>query len=227
MKEIGDNMEYLDIYDENKKYLGKYSREYVHQNALWHNTVHCWLYDTYGNVYFQIRKEEEKLYTTASGHVLSGETIKEAFGREVKEEIGINIPYEDAIFIDTHEYKADKIKKDGTIFKDRAFVNVYGYLYSNQDTDFKFDLSEVNGLVKRLRVRQVLEISSEYERKYYESYIGNVLEGLVEVHKDGKVIVLTSNYISVIVDDIIDSNMVVKVRIDRVDDYNNVYGSLV
>ena len=141
-------MEYLDIYDENKNYLGKYSREYVHQNALWHNTVHCWLYDAYGNVYFQIRKEEEKLYTTASGHVLSGETIKEAFGREVKEEIGINIPYEDAIFIDTHEYKADKIKKDGTIFKDRAFVNVYGYLYANEDTDFKFDLSEVDGLVK-------------------------------------------------------------------------------
>jgi len=164
MKEIGDNMEYLDIYDENKKYLGKYSREYVHQNALWHNTVHCWLYDTYGNVYFQIRKEEEKLYTTASGHVLSGETIKEAFGREVKEEIGINIPYEDAIFIDTHEYKADKIKKDGTIFKDRAFVNVYGYLYSNQDTDFKFDLSEVNGLVK-INAKEALKLFNEENRE--------------------------------------------------------------
>lgn len=157
-------MEYLDIYDENKNYLGRYSREYVHQNALWHNTVHCWLYDTYGNVYFQIRKEEEKLYTTASGHVLSGETIKEAFGREVKEEIGIDIPYENAIFIDTHEYKADKIKKDGTIFKDRAFVNVYGYLYSNEDTDFKFDLSEVNGLVK-INAKETLKLFNEENKE--------------------------------------------------------------
>lgn len=149
-------MEYLDVYDENKNYLGKYSREYVHQNALWHNTVHCWIYDKDGNVYFQIRKEEEKLYTTASGHVLSGETIKEAFGREVKEEIGIEIPYEDAILIDTHEYKADKIKKEGTVFKDRAFVNVYGYLYSD-DKKFKFDLSEVNGLVK-INAKETLKL---------------------------------------------------------------------
>jgi len=149
-------MEYLDIYDENKNYLGKYSREYVHQNALWHNTVHCWIYDKEGNVYFQIRKEEEKLYTTASGHVLAGETIKEAFGREVKEEIGIDIQYEDAILIDTHQYKADKIKKDGTVFKDRAFVNVYGYLYSD-DKKFKFDLSEVKGLVK-INAKETLKL---------------------------------------------------------------------
>ena len=73
-------MEYLDIYDEEKKFLGTEERNIVHRDALWHNTVHCWLYDIEGNVYFQIRKEEEKLYTTASGHVLAGETIKEAFG---------------------------------------------------------------------------------------------------------------------------------------------------
>lgn len=69
-------MEYLDIYDENKNYLGKELRKVVHEKALWHNTVHCWLYDNKGNVYFQIRKEEQTFYTTASGHVLAGESIK-------------------------------------------------------------------------------------------------------------------------------------------------------
>ena len=64
-------------------------------------------------------------------------------------------------------------------------------------------------------------------QEYYQIYIGCELEGLVEVHKDGKVIVLTSNYISVIVDDMLESNTIVKVRIDRVDDSNNVYGSVV
>lgn len=82
-------MEYLDIYDEDKNYLGKELRSVVHEKGLWHNTVHCWLYDKEGNIYFQIRKDEKTLYTTASGHVSAGETIKEAFGREVKEEIGI------------------------------------------------------------------------------------------------------------------------------------------
>ena len=54
-----------------------------------------------------------------------------------------------------------------------------------------------------------------------------MLDGVVEVHKDGKVIVMTSNYISVIVDDKLESNKIVKVKINRVDDNNSVYGSLV
>ena len=45
-------MEYLDVYDENKNYLGKKDRNIVHRDALWHNTVHCWLYDPLCNVYF-------------------------------------------------------------------------------------------------------------------------------------------------------------------------------
>lgn len=45
-------MEYLDIYDEDKNYLGKEERNIVHEKALWHNTVHCWLYNKNGNIYF-------------------------------------------------------------------------------------------------------------------------------------------------------------------------------
>lgn len=89
-------MEYLDIYDENGNYIGKETRENVHKNALWHKTVHCWLYDKEGNVYFQIRADVNKLYTTASGHIKAGETVKQGFAREIKEEIGINVNYEKA-----------------------------------------------------------------------------------------------------------------------------------
>lgn len=52
-------MEYLDTYDENKNYIGTFSRKEVHEKALWHNTVHCWLYDKIGNIYFQIRSDEK------------------------------------------------------------------------------------------------------------------------------------------------------------------------
>lgn len=143
-------MEYLDVYDEEKNFIGKYSREYVHQNALWHNTVHCWLYDKDGNIYFQLRKDEGKMYTTASGHVLSGETIKEAFGREVKEEIGIDVLYDMAVLVDVFVFKMDKEKSDGSIFRDRAFSNVYVCPYDGNGLDFNFDLEEVSGLVKVL-----------------------------------------------------------------------------
>jgi len=140
-------MENLDYYDEFNNYIGTTSREEVHKLGLWHNTVHCWLYDSNGNIYFQIRKDANKLYTTASGHVLAGETIKQGFGREIKEELGVNIDYENATLVDVVIWKMDKVKKDGTIFIDRAFANVYVYELK-EDLIYNFDETEVIGLVK-------------------------------------------------------------------------------
>lgn len=150
-------MEILDIYDEKGNYLGKEDRNIVHQKALWHNTVHCWLYDKEGNIYFQIRKEEQKLYTTASGHVKAQETIKEAFGREVEEEIGIKIEYDKAELVNVYKFTMDKEKKDGTIFRDRAFSNVYVCIFDGKYKDFQFDEEEILGVVK-LNAQHTLEV---------------------------------------------------------------------
>ena len=141
-------MEYLDIYDENGNYIGKETRENVHKNALWHKTVHCWLYDKEGNVYFQIRADVNKLYTTASGHIKAGETVKQGFAREIKEEIGINVNYEKAGLVNIYTFTMDKQKSDGSMFRDRAFSNVYVCEYNGNGKDFNFDTSEVTGLVK-------------------------------------------------------------------------------
>ena len=146
-------MEYLDIYDENGKYLGKEERSIVHRDALWHKTVHCWLYDKEGNIYFQIRKDKEKLYTTASGHVQAGETVKEAFGREVKEEIGVDICYETETLVKVLPYKLDR--EDG--FRDRAFANVYVCIYEGKEEDFHYDKEELLGLV-RVNADETLEL---------------------------------------------------------------------
>lgn len=150
-------MEYLDIYDENENYIGKEERGIVHRDALWHKTVHCWLYDKQGNVYFQIRKKEDKLYTTASGHILAGETVKQGFGREIKEEIGIDVNYEEATFVYVYKFVMDKEKSDGTVFRDRAFSNAYICEYEGKDEDFKFDPEELNGLVK-VNAKEALDL---------------------------------------------------------------------
>ncbi len=140
-------MELLDIYDEKGNHIGTKERKIVHQNALWHKTVHCWLYDKYGNVYFQIRKDEKTFYTTASGHVSAGETLKEAFGREIKEEIGIDIDYNEAELIEVVNFKLDRKNKDGSMFRDRAFANVFAYKI-NWPISFNMDPNEVIGIVK-------------------------------------------------------------------------------
>lgn len=132
-------MEYLDVYNENHEMIGTYPRDEVHEKGMWHNTIHCWLYDNEGNVYFQVRSDANKLYTTASGHVQAGETLKEAFGREVSEEIGIDVLYEKAELLNVVTWKMDK-EKNGKLIKDRAFANVY--LLKLDNTNLKFDFSD-------------------------------------------------------------------------------------
>lgn len=141
-------MELLDIYDEKGNHIGTEDRKIVHQKALWHKTVHCWLYDKEGYVYFQIRKDEKTFYTTASGHVSAGETLKEAFGREIKEEIGIDLDYDKAELMYTVNFTLDRENKDGSVFKDRAFVNVFGYEIDPDKIKFTLDPNEVIGIVK-------------------------------------------------------------------------------
>ena len=149
-------MEQLDVYDENMLPIGVENRNVVHQKGLWHKTVHCWLYDKQGNVYFQIRKDSGKLYTTASGHVLAGETLNQAFQREVLEEIGIDVDTRNATLVEINAWRMDKVK-NGVPFLDRAFANVYINCLENNFTDFKFDKTEVLGLVK-VNASQCLEL---------------------------------------------------------------------
>ena len=140
-------MELLDIYDEFGNHLGTEDRSIVHRDALWHKTVHCWLYNKEGYVYFQRRKEEGTLYTTASGHIQAGESVKEGFGREIEEEIGCKINYENAEQVGVVKFVLDRENKDGSIFRDRAFANVYVCCFDDDIEAFKYDTNEVSALV--------------------------------------------------------------------------------
>lgn len=177
-------MEYLDIYDESKNYLGKEERSVVHKKGLWHNTIHCWIYDASGNVYFQVRKDELKMYTTASGHVLAGESLEEAFGREIYEEIGIKIDYEKAKKVDVVVWKMDKKKADGTLFIDRAFANTYIYELKDIKVNFKFDESEVQGLIK-VNAEEALKVLANDTLTIDGEYIFNKNDSVV--YEDKKV----------------------------------------
>lgn len=141
-------MEMIDIYDENGNHIGVEDRKVVHEKGIWHKTVHCWLYDDDGNIYFQIRHDRKTFYTTASGHLSAGETVNEGFRREIKEEIGLDIDTSDAILVDVVPFKMDRVKDDGSIFKDRAFANVYVDKFEGEYSDLKLDPEEVDGLVK-------------------------------------------------------------------------------
>ena len=178
-------MEYLDIYDELGNYLGKEDRKIVHKEALWHNTVHCWLYDNDGNVFFQVRKEEGTLYTTASGHVQAGETIKMGFKREIEEEIGIPIEQENATLVDVVKFSMDRENKDGTFFRDRAFANVYVYEFSGNYDEFDFDENELLSLVL-VNAKEALEVLKNESGSLKGKVITKSLNGNIVTEKEIK-----------------------------------------
>ncbi len=140
-------MELLDIYDELGNHIGTEERSIVHRDALWHKTVHCWLYNKDGYVFFQRRREEGTLYTTASGHIQAGETVKEGFGREIEEELGYKINYDNAEMVGVVNFVLDRENKDGSMFRDRVFANVYVCEFDDDASKFKYDPNEVSALV--------------------------------------------------------------------------------
>lgn len=150
-------MEMLDIYDEDGNHIGTAERSVVHKDALWHKTVHCWLFDKEGYVYFQIRKEEGTLYTTASGHIQAGETVEEGFAREIFEEIGYRVDYNKAIKLDEFKFVLDKEKSDSSLFRDRAMANIFASEFDGDISKFHFDQNELRGLVK-VKADDVLEV---------------------------------------------------------------------
>lgn len=155
-------MENLDIYDENENFIGVVSRAEAHLKGLWHKTVHVWILRPNGKILFQMRAKNlkdnpSKLYTSASGHVSSGESLPEAVVREVSEELGINLDMQKTHFVSKNKFTADFLRTDGTEFHDRAIFNVFFLPDDNSLLDYNFQDEELDGLFE-LPIKQTLEI---------------------------------------------------------------------
>lgn len=109
------------------------------------------------------------------------------------------------------------------------FTKIHTFPYSRRRGTVadKMD-GHISGDIKKKRVHEVIELSNEYENEYYKSKISKVYDGVIERHNNGLVVVHTSNFIPVIIDDNdnIENNSIVNVKIERVEGLN-VYGRVV
>ena len=101
-------MELVDIVDENNKLTGQVEDRWVAYNkGLWRRTVSCWIMNEKGEVLLQKRTPNKKRnpnkWAKTGGQVDSGESVEDAIYREVKEELGIEIPKEQIKVIDIHK----------------------------------------------------------------------------------------------------------------------------
>lgn len=108
-----------------------------------------------------------------------------------------------------------------------GFTKIHTFPYSRRKGTVadKMD-GHIDGTTKKRRVHEVLALSNEYENKFYNSKIGKVYDGVVEIHDNGLVVVHTSNFIPVIINDNVENNSIVNVMIEKVEGLN-VYGRVV
>lgn len=114
----------------------------------------------------------------------------------------------------------DTLKKIG-------FTKIHTFPYSKRKgTPAAIMDNQVFPEEKKKRVHRILDLSNKYEHNFYESKIGKIYDGVVEVHSNGTTIVHTSNFIPVIINDIVEEGTIVNVKIEKVEDLK-VYGRIV
>ncbi|MDR7000182.1 NUDIX domain-containing protein [Neobacillus niacini] len=141
--------EQLKIFDDYRNSIGVATREEVHRLGYWHETFHCWFISKEKGtnyLYLQLRSNTKKDYPnlldiTAAGHLLANETVQDGM-REIQEEVGIDISFQDLIPLGIIDYCL--INAD---FIDKEFANVF--LYKSEKSFHDFTLQEeVSGIVK-------------------------------------------------------------------------------
>jgi isopentenyldiphosphate isomerase len=142
--------ELLDIYDENLTWLGTKERDAVHRDGDWHRVFQCWVIyrDREGRdwIVLQRRGADKDFYpnllnVTAAGHYTAGETMRDGV-REVREELGIDVEYEDLIPLG----RRVGIARQGNLV-DHEIADVFFYICDKPLREYNYQREEVDGLV--------------------------------------------------------------------------------
>lgn len=99
------------------------------------------------------------------------------------------------------------------------FTKIHTFPYSKRNGTKAASMpNQVDGLIKKCRVKEVLSLSDKYELEYYNKNINREYDGIVETRKDNKKIVLTSNYIPVEIEESLENNTKVNIIITKISD---------
>ncbi|WP_075342929.1 NUDIX hydrolase [Tenacibaculum agarivorans] len=173
--------ELIDIVDEQGNYTGKTClKSEAHKFGYFHPTVHIWIYTTDNQILLQKRALTKKVFPglwdiSVAGHIGAGEVIEEAAIREVKEEIGFDIPVEKLIKIGTRKHQVKH--KNGII--DNEFHHVFISELTVPVDDLVIQESEVDDL-QLFDMNILLEVDTyenvllpEYQ-EYYKSVYDSI-----------------------------------------------------
>src|SRR2546425_211192 len=89
--------EMFDVVNERDEVVGRQSRSEVHRLGLKHRAVHVLVFNSRGQVFLQKRSLKKDCFpgvwdSSASGHLNCGEDYDACAVRELREEIGLQVP---------------------------------------------------------------------------------------------------------------------------------------
>lgn len=110
--DIGELIDYLDVYSIDGCHTGVRNRKEVHDLGLLHYSIHCWVFGLFNgslSVAFQKRKQTKRLFPSkydvaAAGHYISGEYGRAGL-RELVEELGLPQVDYDIFYYGTRDCK--------------------------------------------------------------------------------------------------------------------------
>lgn len=144
-------MEFIDIYNENHKYLGVCEKGLAHKLGLWHEVFNGIIVNKENkSVIFQIKNAQhnqvhtmDKIEISIGGHYQVGEKIEDGI-REIKEESGIDVNFKDLIYLGERQVST-VVKEDYII---REFQKIFIVPYNDSITKLKCKDNEVKGFIE-------------------------------------------------------------------------------
>lgn len=104
------------------------------------------------------------------------------------------------------------------------FTKIHTFPYSKRKGTKAAEMSnQIDGNIKKERVRTVLDLSEKFELEFYKRNINKQFEVVTEIRKNKTCVGYTSNYIPVIIDSD-QSNKILNVEITKVNSIDNVSG---
>lgn len=154
-------MEILNIVNEENKLINKkQTRQYIHENNLWHRHVSCWIINDKGEVLLQKRSKNKKrnpnMWSKTGGHVLTDEKPIDALKRELKEELGINVFDNSIILIGVYKSNDEKNK----YFSYDYVINV-----KYKIEDYRLQVEELSE-VKYITIDEMIQLKKNKDKNY-------------------------------------------------------------
>jgi len=149
----GRGMEYFDVLDCRGEKTGEViPRDEAHRTGAWHGAFHCLIaYEQQGRAMalFQKRSREKKIApgkydVSVGGHYASGETAEIAGPREIREELGLDVKFDDLLPVGRRVF----VYCFAPGVREYEFQDVYLLLRAMKPEDLKLQREELEGVAE-------------------------------------------------------------------------------